>query len=308
MYDQLANKTASQADAIRGQYDQTGQQIGQAYNQALNSVSDAYGKNQAAIFEMLQRLGIGQAGGASLGSMGAEMQRSVGDIASRQASRGAFNSQQGQNEIDYNRRTADTERLAGKNKQSDLTRNYQNQKGQLDLKLLDLKSGEAGAVNKYGMSIAQMQQQAQQQALDDFYKKIQLQISAGNLDTERGRLEFDTQKWQSQMMADQLKAQQSTGGGPTDPYSVLSQQATLLNSGNSNAAADDVDTVMLAYKLAAQTSNSGNPPLTAILQKLPQNQTPSKRRALEALASTWYKTLGTTGSNVPQTTLMQYAP
>lgn len=306
MFNALADKTAAQADAIRGEYDATGQRVGAAYNQAMNSVSDTFSKNQSAIMEMLQRLGIGQAGGSSLGSMGAELTRAVGDIAGRQASRGAFNSQQGQNELDYNRRTADTNRLAGKNKQADLTKNYGNTQNDLALKLLDLKSGEAQAANQYGMSIQQMLQQQQQAATDNWFKQMQLGVSQANSDTERGRLAFDTQKWQSQMLADQLKG--GSSGSATDPYSVLSQQASLLNSGNNNAAADDVDNVLLAYKLAAQTSNSGNPPLTEILNKLPQNLTPSKRRTLEALAATWYKSLGTTGSNVPQTTLMQYAP
>lgn len=307
VYNTLADKVKAQSGDIRTQYDQTGQRVGDAYNQAIDSVSNTAQKNQQTIAEMLQRLGIQQAAPDSLGAIGQQLQSQVGYLAGSQASRGAYNAAQGQNEITYNDRTAANDRLAGTNKQADLTKNYGDQQFALGQKKLDLQSQQQGAENQYAQQIAKMQADSKSGAFDQWYKMQQLglqgQTAANASDVSKARLDLDTSKFQEDInqykqtsALNSEKALNSSG----DAYAILASRASQM-FGTSQEASDAVQRVMRAYQTATgpQDQPNGVHGLggAATLRDIQQfasfgSQNAQEAQAMEALATVWYQQLG----------------
>jgi len=299
VYNQLGDKIASQGDQIRGQYDNTGQQVGSAYNNAISSVSNQAQQNQSAIAEMLARLGLGQAAGSSLGSIGEQAQKQVGSLAQNMASRQAFNSQQGQNEMSYNQRTADNSRLVGKNAQRDATMAKQTALSGLDNQRLQLTSQQKAAENQYQQAIAKMQQDSATNGFDQWYKMQQLQSSAGQNaaqnDLGQARLMLDTEKFQNDVnqykQTSQLNSEKALNSSG-DAYAILASRAGQMFGQNSPQAADAVQRIMRAYQTAAADHN-GTATLSDIQQYAAYNsQTPAEAQAMMGLASLWYQQLG----------------
>lgn len=295
VYNSLADKVAAQSGDIRNQYDQTGQRVGGAFNEAINSVSGTALKNQQAIAEMLQRLGIQQAAPDALGGIGEQMQRQVGYLAQNQASRGAFNAQQGQNELDFNNRTAANDRLAGTNKQADLTRNYGQQQFDLGNKKLDLQSQQQQAENGYAQAIAKMQQDSQSGAFDQWYKMQQLNRTGQNDDVARGRLELDTAKFADEVAnykdTSSLNAQKALNSSG-DAYAILASRAGQMLGEGTPQAADAVQRIIRAYQTASSDKN-GAATLNDILQYASFNsQSAQEAQVMQALATVWYQQLG----------------
>ena len=295
VYNSLADKVAAQSGDIRNQYDQTGQRVGGAFNEAINSVSGTAQKNQQAIAEMLARLGIQQAAPDSLNSVGEQLQRQVGYLAQNQASRGAFNAQQGQNELDFNTRTSANDRLAGTNKQADLTRNYGQQQFDLGNKKLDLQSQQQAAENGYAQAIAKMQQDSESGAFDQWYKMQQLGQGQSASDLGRARLDLDTAKFADEVgnykdtsALNNQKALNSSG----DAYAILASRAGQMLGEGSPQAADAVQRVMRAYQTATSDKN-GAATLNDILQYASYNsQSAQEAQVMQALATVWYQQLG----------------
>lgn len=301
VYRSLADKIRGQAGDIRSQYDQTGQRIGDAYNQAINSVSGAAQANQAAVAEMLARLGIaGQAAPTALGSMGENLIQNVGVLAQNQSNRLGFNSQQGQNELDYNNRSADTAGLAGSNAQRDISLGKQNALSALDMQRLQLTGQQTAAENQYAQQIAKMQQDAQSSAFDNWYKMQQLGLQRDDNDTSRARLELDTKQFQQSVnqyqqssQLDQEKALNSSG----DAYAILASRAGQMFGPNSSAAASAVEKVMNAYRDAVGGKVDGIAKGTATLGDVQKEVSKYARSteeslALQGLATLWYQQLG----------------
>ena len=300
MFTSLSNAQKGQTDDIRQQYDQTGQRIGGAYNDAIQSVTNTYGQNQSALLEMMSRLGIGQAAGTVLGTSQDSLGNALGSLARSQASRSAFNSQQGQNEIDYNNRNADTTALAGKNKQSDLLRMFQGQQTDLNLKKLDLTAAQTRAANQYNQSIQDSLAKQQQNAIDTWFKQQQLGLQFDARDDRRAGLELDAQKWAAQLEQDnqsaaqRLKQQQlSNLSDSGDVFGMLAANAGQYY-GDSNQAASAIDRVTSAYsQVSGQRAN-----LSQFLGAVTQGVTdPIEARKLQALATIWWNQLNSKGTS-----------
>jgi hypothetical protein len=292
----LQDKIRGQAPGIQQSYDQTGQKIGGAYNAAINSVSDVTSKNQAAIAEMLQRLGIAQqAAPDALNSMGNTLSQNVGALARDQAGRVGFNAQQGQNEVDYNNRTADTAGLAGSNAQRDIALGKQNALFQTEQQRLGLLGQQTAAENQYAQMIAKMQTDSQSNAFDTWYKMQQLGLSSADNDTSRAKLELDTKKFQDDVARyqqssslDREKALNQSG----DAYAILASRAGQMLGEGTPQAAEAVDRVMRAYQTATADKH-GAATLNDILRYAAFNsQTAQEAQIMQALATTWYQQLG----------------
>ena len=300
MFNSLSAQQKGQTGEIRNQYDQTGQRIGGAYNDAINSVSNAYGQNQQALLEMMGRLGITQAAPTVLGTSQDSLGAALGSLAKSQASRSAYNAQQGQNEIDYNNRNADTTALAGKNKQSDLLRMFQAQQGDLNLKKLDLQSAQSRAANAYNQSIQDSLAKQQQNAIDTWFKQQQLSLDFDARDDRRAGLELDAAKWQAQLQNDNQSAQSrlqqqqlqnlSNSG---DVFGMLAANAGQYY-GDPNQAASAIDRVTAAYSsVSGQRAN-----LSQFLGKVTEGvNDPIEARKLQALATIWWNQLNSKGSS-----------
>jgi len=296
VYKSLQDKIRGQAPGIQQSYDQTGQKIGGAYNAAINSVSDVTSKNQAAIAEMLQRLGIAQqAAPDALNSMGNTLSQNVGALARDQAGRVGFNAQQGQNEVDYNNRTADTAGLAGSNAQRDIALGKQNALFQTEQQRLGLLGQQTAAENQYAQMIAKMQTDSQSNAFDTWYKMQQLGLSSADNDTSRAKLELDTKKFQDDVARyqqssslDREKALNQSG----DAYAILASRAGQMLGEGTPQAAEAVDRVMRAYQTATADKH-GAATLNDILRYAAFNsQTAQEAQIMQALATTWYQQLG----------------
>jgi hypothetical protein len=300
IYNQLGDKIAGQADQIRGQYDQTGQQVGSAYNNAINAVSNSAQQNEQAIAEMLARLGIAQqAAPTALNSIGSEMEKAVGSLAQNMASRQGFNSQQGQNELSYNQRTADVDRLVGKNAQRDLTTNFQNAQFANDQKKLEIMSQQKAAENQYAQAIAKMQQDSATNGFDQWYKMQTLQNSMGQNaaqnDLGRARLMLDTDKFENDVnqykQTSQLNSEKALNSSG-DAYAILASRAGQMFGQNSPQAADAVQRIIRAYQTASADHN-GTATLADVQQYAAFNsQTSAEAQAMMGLATVWYQQLG----------------
>ena len=291
MYEALAKSTEARTPQIQQEYAGTGQNIKAAYDNATQQVSSNYGNSINQIGELLGRLGIQQAGPTVMAQTQTELTRALADLAARSQGSQQLNATLGQNEQDYNRRTVDTERMAGRNQQADLTKQLQSILADYGNKRLGLQGEQTATANKYKMSIAQMLQQEQSDAMDRAFKQQQLdlqrELGYGNLELGKSRLAVDANRYQSQAQQDafdaQLRSQQALYGS-RDAVSIVQNKAAQMY-GNASDAAQATRDLLDIYSQANPQNISDF--FKAIEENAPTNNTLDRQR-LKELGATFY--------------------
>lgn len=216
MYDALSKSIKGNEGAIKGQYSASGKGIGDAYNQAIAQTNQSFGDSRNQVAELAKRLGI-EAGLPSALEDGVNQQgRLAGLLASNKANQQGVNTLLGNNDVAYNRESADTAGLAGVNARSDFKARLLDALNGFDNKSLELRGQEAQAANKYDLSIRDMMQQSQaardKLAHDD-------ELGHARLLLDQGKLKLDSDKFNYE------KGQPPKGSDP----SKLGAYETLAN-------------------------------------------------------------------------------
>lgn len=206
MWNALADSTANKAGQVKQMYDAaTGYTQGN-YNNAINAIQGTYSNSKSQTAELLQRLGIAQAGPDVFRSADNSLMNAVSGASNMNQAATNLLQQLGVNAQDYTRKTADTYRMAGRNAQDNLQRAMLAALGDLDIKKLELMSQQKAAENEYGLSISKQDQDARDSALNYYFKQAELDrlSKADDQDWQlgQGRLMLDTEKWKSGMAND----------------------------------------------------------------------------------------------------------
>lgn len=188
MYDSLSKAIRGQEGGIKQNYNQAGSAIGSAYNHAIDETNNSFSDSRNQIADLAKRLGI-QAGLPSALSDGAEQQgRLAGLMASNAQNFQGVNTMLGNNEVDYNRQSAETAGLAGVNARSDFKARLMDALNGFDNKQLEIQGEQAAAGNKYDLSIAEMKQKAEE-------AKAKLAQTGQGQEIAKGRLMLDTERY-----------------------------------------------------------------------------------------------------------------
>lgn len=233
MYEGLAQATLGRLPEVKQRYAETDTSLDSAYKDAMNSVSGSFQKSTNDITELMNRLGIQQAAPTVLGNSKTELVNAIADLAKRSQGNRQLNTALGNNEQSYLGKTADTNRLAGKNAQADLLKHLQDIQAQNDQKRLSIDSERAQAANSYRNQFQKLIADQQQNAIDTYQKERQWQLSNRNADLAEGRLALDTQKYTSGLeQTDYLNSLKQS----SDPVDSLSNMAIRVYSDPQDAA------------------------------------------------------------------------
>ena len=247
MFEALAQSTLGRTGDVKSLYDSSGKQMGQNYATTANNTTKNFGDSANKLAELMQRLGIQQAAPNVFAQSQGELGRALADIAGRSKNNVDTNTALGRNEISYLGRTADTNRLAGKNAQADLLRQFQALQAQNAQKRLELISGQQSAANQYGLSISKMKQGDASSQMD------------------QAKLELEKAKFGHQVANDEftnsLKAQDSQYN-TKDPSAALSNRAYEMFGGDATAASTATLGIIQAYQ------NTGGTSLPAMLAEI----------------------------------------
>lgn len=299
MYDALSKDQRAQTPLIQQRYDTAGGKLKSIYDAAANGVLSGVARDKSQTAALMAQLGIADQGlGTALASQDLNSQQNLFDLASRSSAEGSYNTTQGVNEVDYSNRTADTDALAGKNSQSDLTRLFQSLAAQQDAQGLNLHSQEAQSANQYGLSISKLQQDAiaqqnsyTQQGLANQYKE--------------GQLSLDSAKFDQQITKDNQAAslaQQNSINNSGDTMAKVSSAASQMWPENSGKAASAVDLINTAYatykKDLGAGNNPGNADISAFLKYVQYNVGDiTEARQLTQLGTLFWQSLGNAGGS-----------
>lgn len=248
MYDALAKAMRGEETAIKADYGANSSAVGNAYNNAIKSVKDNQTNSNNDVAAIARRLGVSEAVPAANQDGNNQAALLQGLMQSNKANSMSTSQQLGQNEVDYNRNSADTTQMAGINARSDFQSKLMDVLGGYDNKRLEVKANQGQAENKYGLSIADMIQQAQlahdkiaatsqsdaasaaakaqQDASANEFKQAQLGIQQGQLDLANDQFKYK---------ASHPAAAKTSN---MDPYEKLASTASYLYHGNDVAAAN----------------------------------------------------------------------
>ncbi len=247
MFESLAQSTLNRTGDVKSLYDTSGKQMGQNYADAAGNTTKNFGESANQLAELMQRLGIQQAAPSVFAQSQGELGKALADLARRSQNNVDTNTALGRNEIAYLGRTADTNRLAGKNAQADLLRQFQALQAQNEQKRMELISGQQSAANQYGLSISKMKQDAVASELD------------------QAKLELEKAKFGHQVsnddFANSLKAQDAQYS-TKDPSAALSNRAYEMFGGDARAASTAALGIIQAYQ------NTGGTSLPAMLAEI----------------------------------------
>lgn len=247
MFESLAQSTLGRTGDVKNLYDSSGKQMGQNYMNAADNTTRNFGESANKLTELMQRLGIQQAAPSVFAQSQNELGKALADLAGRSQNNVDTNTALGRNEISYLGRTADTNRLAGKNAQADLLRQFQALQAQNAQKRAELISGQQSAANQYGLSISKMKQGDASSQMD------------------QAKLELEKAKFGHQVANDEftnsLKAQDSQYN-TKDPSAALSNRAYEMFGGDATAASTATLGIIQAYQ------NTGGTSLPAMLAEI----------------------------------------
>ena len=246
MYDALAKAMKGEESGIKANYAATGSAIGKAYNDAINETSHNFSQSNNEIAAIAKRLGVQAGVPAALAGGAEQQQRLAGLMAAQGANFQGVNALLGNNDVAYNRNSADTTRLAGVNARNDYKQKLLDVLAGYDNKGLELKGEENAAANKYGLSIADMKQQArlaeeklaadaQSQAQSNEFRQAQLML-------DQARFGLDTDKFNASQASQANQANKNLS-----PYEALASTANKLygnpvSAGNAAKAIEDTFT------------------------------------------------------------------
>jgi hypothetical protein len=258
MYDALAKAMRGEQAGIKTDNAATTSKIGGAYNDAIQATKTDAAKDDAQVAAMARRLGVDAAMPDAQAQSNDTTALLTGLLAANKANQTSVSTQLGQNEVDYNRNSADSANMAGVNARSDFASQALDANNNFDNQQLQLKGAEGTAKNKYGLTIADMLQQsqlahdkiaadqqqaqmaalakAQQDAADNEFRQAQLGISSGQLDLANDKFK-----------ASQEAAANKPAAVSKDPYVVLAQTADHLYNGNKVASGNAVKAVQDAF-------------------------------------------------------------
>lgn len=269
MYDALAKAMKGEESGIKQNYAQTGSTIGKAYNDAINETSHNFSQSNNEIAAIAKRLGVSAAVPSALSNGAEQEQRLAGLMAAQGANFQGVNALLGNNDVAYNRNSADTTRLAGVNARKDYKQKLLDVLSGYDNKGLELKAGEQAAANKYGMSIADMKQQArlaeEKLASDAAQNSAANEFRQAQLMLDQARFGLDTDKFNA--------SQANQGTKNLSPYEALASTANKLY-GNpvsaGNAAKAIEDTFTRGYN-GDKSWNSASEFIDAVMKRNPNS-------------------------------------
>lgn len=278
MYESLAQSTLNRVPVVKEGFDATGKQIGQNYLDTSNKVTDNYSKSANELASLMERLGIQQAAPTVFAQSQKELGTALGDLASRSLNNVDTNTRLGQNEVTYLGRTADTNRLAGKNQQADLMKQLLALQAQNDASRSTLQAQKAAAANQYSIGIAKSKQDSAQAQLAAELKKAGLELDAAKF---AHLVDMDTASLN-------IKTQDSLYGSK-DPSAILSNRAYSVFNGDSQAASNATLSVMNAYQ------DSGGQSLVGMLDainKMPTANPQDKDKYKQLAVDFWNRVKG----------------
>jgi len=258
MYDALAKAMRGEQAGIKADNAATTSRIGGAYNDAIASTKAEAKNSGDALAAMARRLGVDAAMPEAQAQADDTTRLLTGLMGANKAAQVSTSEQLGQNEVNYNRDSADTTNLAGVNARNDFASQALDANNNFNNQQLQLKGAEGTAKNKYGLTIADMLQQsqlahdkiaadqqqaqmaalakAQQDAADNEFRQAQLGISSGQLDLANDKFQ-----------ASQEAAANKPAAVSKDPYVVLADTADKLYNGNKVASGNAVKAVQDAF-------------------------------------------------------------
>jgi hypothetical protein len=250
MYDVLSKQILGQDSGIRAQYDQSGQRIGAAYNDAIKNAGGVYNESAGKLAEMMQRLGIGQAAGYTVDQSQKNLAQQLGWLTQNSTSRQDYNTAGANQALDYNRGLGNTALLAGRNKQADLLKAFQAIQEQNSLKELDLKSGEAKATNAYNQAISDSISKQQQQAISNWLDIQKLNQTGASNELGWAQQALATQKYGTDLQNQQFQQDETSKKNlyaSPDLYGIVANFAgqSYANPSEANSA---TEAIMQAYQ------------------------------------------------------------
>ena len=246
MYDSLAAAMRGEEAGIKKNYADTGSSIGKAFNDAVNATNNSFGQSRNEIAAIAKRLGVSAGIPSALAGGAEQQQRLSALLAANSANLQGVNSLLGNNDVAYNRNSADTARLAGVNAKKDYKSKLMDVLAGYGNKRLELQGAEQEAANKYGLSIADMKQQAQlahDKMLADAQQNQQSnEFRQAQLLLDQSRFGLETDKFNASQAAAANKAPSNLS-----PYEALASTATKLYgnpvaAGNAAKAIEDTFT------------------------------------------------------------------
>ena len=255
LYGALQKDIRGQESGIRSNYDTGIKSVGAAYNDALNNVGQAYDNTRNNSAEILQRLGIEQAGSNVMGKSN-QMEALIEGILGANNMATQNNLRQGKSSaVTFNTEQAGAAGLAGAEAQTGLKRQLADFMSQLMGKKADLQS----QVNQTAVGFEQDAQKTAAQQAQDAYKQYM----------DQQRFGLDQDKFQYQIGHDKAVLDSKLTGSTEklDPGGNLERLALNLY-GNQQSAGNAVNAVMDALQQATVDGNGGKPSLGALLSVL----------------------------------------
>lgn len=248
LYGALQSGIKGQEKGIHSNYDSGIKNVGAAYNQALDAVGDQFDNTRNNSAEVLQRLGIEQAGSNVVGKSN-QMEALLSGILGANNMATQNNLQQGENAaVTYNTQQAGAAGLAGAEAQTGLQKQLADFMNQLAGKRADLQSQVTSTAQGYEQDA---QKSAIQQAQDEYKRMID----------ERDfnyRMAHDKALLDSKVTSDNTKL---------DPGGNMEKLAMNLY-GNQQAAGNAVNAVMDA--MHDESLGGKKPTLAQLLSTLEQ--------------------------------------
>lgn len=290
MYDSLAKATLGQESGIKQNYAGAGKSIGAAFNDAIKQTNQSFSGSRNDIAQIAQRLGV-QAAVPSALSEGAEQQsRLVGLLGANKANTQGVNTLLGNNDVAYNRDTANTTKLAGVNARSDIKNRLMELLAGFGNKELELKGAEQAAENKYGLSIKDMMQQAElareKMALESSSRAQSDELERAKLMLDQSKFGLENDKF--------LASQRPTLGKNATPYELLADAANKLYGNEvaaTNASKAIEDTFTRGYN-GDQSWNNAADFINDVMRRNPRSMgNGGDSRQLQQLALQFYTAL-----------------
>ena len=166
MYDALGQQFEGDKSGVTAQYDQAAQSLDAAFGGARSAVQQTGDNSGAEMRAMMNKLGITEAAPAAIANIDEDQARSLNTIAEMQANYAGANEASENSMLDYLTAESNTMGVAGANARADVERMLQQALEGYSNKELELKAAQQAAENEYAMGIADMQQDAQQAAME----------------------------------------------------------------------------------------------------------------------------------------------
>jgi hypothetical protein len=205
MYAQLADEFRRQEAGIKGQYGAAGKAYAGQLGSANKALQANFAQSRDEIAKRAARMGTTEGLGQLSAESAGQQNQYSGLLSAIAQNYQGLNTAEQQSSVNYNRDTAATTDLMGADARQNIMGALQSALDEYGNKELELRGSEGAARNKYGLSVAEMLQEAQQNAQSNALNQARLaseqELGRGKLELGAAELEQRTQEARNKALA-----------------------------------------------------------------------------------------------------------